>query len=366
LGQLRSLPQLTALELVLSRHDDASSLMQRLTSENAVAALQAVLPTQLRSFEFSIRSGKPELIAQAQLLFKSILAALPVMPQLTALTLVPYHMPPEVRLAVLTQLPHLQKLVLYGVDLADEQVAEIKQLKLRELDVDLTSPQVVQLCQPPHSLRLKQIPDTGTSVDESTMRALIHMPTLTELGPYYLDPEVWPLLSQLPKLRRLAMDPCCTLTTERMALLSSSLSACPAPLTGLALEHVRFFDVDDEQMEEQEEEPEESSDEEQQARWTMLLRGLPQLQNLIVLVRNALPLLPLLPLHCPELVQLRLFTTTPAEELIAHLAHPTMEILDLRCTDDPLSEEQTDQLLSSSRLPELIDCTSSYCKDDFD
>jgi hypothetical protein len=177
LGQLRSLPQLTALELLLRSNDDVAALLRQLTPENAVAALQAALPTQLRSFEFSIRSGNPELIVQAQLLFKSILAALPFMPQLTTLTLAFHTMSPELRLAVLAQLPQLRKLTLYGIAWTDEQLTEIKQLsQLRELDTRLTLAVL-----PVHLPQLESLLLTTTSSSEEVIARLAH-PTLQQLG----------------------------------------------------------------------------------------------------------------------------------------------------------------------------------------
>jgi len=82
LGQLRSLPQLTACTLCT----DAASptLIQSMTSDTAVATLQAVLPTGLRTFEFLMRALDVQASTRA---LQSMLAALPVMSQLTELNL---------------------------------------------------------------------------------------------------------------------------------------------------------------------------------------------------------------------------------------------------------------------------------------
>ena len=54
-------------------------------------------------------------------------------------------------------------------------------------------------------MQLERIYLRHLNVDEPVMRALLHMPTLTELDPQSLLPPAWPLLPQLPALRRLTV-----------------------------------------------------------------------------------------------------------------------------------------------------------------
>jgi hypothetical protein len=81
----RSLPQLTALQFELSTFTTSIPLIRKLTSDTAVATLQAALPTRLRIFEFLVRALDVQASTWA---LQSVLAALPaVMTQLTELNL---------------------------------------------------------------------------------------------------------------------------------------------------------------------------------------------------------------------------------------------------------------------------------------
>jgi hypothetical protein len=141
------------------------------------------------------------------------------------------------------QLPHLRKLTMDGIRWTRERLRELKQLsQLRELHILIwTSMQLLcrrpqekelllcgrdELCQPPHSLQLERISLRHLSVDEPVMRALLHLPTLTELDPQSLLPSAWPLLSQFPALRRLTIRFYSQLTMADTTLLSTSLSTC--------------------------------------------------------------------------------------------------------------------------------------------
>jgi hypothetical protein len=229
LVQLRSLPQLTALELELRSNDDVAALMQQLTSENAVAALRSVLPTQLRSFSLAVRATVV-LDAPTQLLFPSIFSAVAVMLQLTELDIrfQSHGIPLGARFDALTQLPQLRKLAMYGVEWTDERLAEFKQLsQLRELNSNLMFDQLIALCQPPHSMQQLECIDLGSiSVDKSVMRALLHLPTLTDLAPACFHSEAWAMLPQLPLLRRLTVNPFSALSDVCATLLATSLSGC--------------------------------------------------------------------------------------------------------------------------------------------
>jgi hypothetical protein len=124
MGQLRALPQLTALQIVLPTHTHAAALLDELTPDTAVAALQSVLPTQLRSFSLESSVGAIEPLSDStQLLFSSVLSAVVVMPQLTELDIRSrsYEMTLDARFGALAQLPQLRKLSVYGVEWTDDR-----------------------------------------------------------------------------------------------------------------------------------------------------------------------------------------------------------------------------------------------------
>jgi hypothetical protein len=176
-----------------------------------------------------------------------MLAALPaVMSQLTELNLDVNISggDVDVRLDGLMQLPHLRKLTMYGIRWTDERLTELKQLsQLRDLHILIwPSMQLAELFQPPHSLQLERISLRHLNVDEPVMRALFHLPTLTELDPLSLLPSAWPLLPQLPALRRLTIRFYSELTVADTTLLSTSLAACRA-LTELYLVDFSFRDA---------------------------------------------------------------------------------------------------------------------------
>jgi hypothetical protein len=240
LVQLRSLSQLTALSLQLRTNDDVAALVRGLTRETAVAVFQATLPPQLRAFEFSLRAVSLQSSAEAQLLLSAVLGALPVLTHLTTLCIRQVCLLSEMRLDVLSQMPHLRSLSLNYVRWTDERLAELKQLStLREFESIMSSEELFKFCQPPHSLQLEHFHLTGIAVDVPLMRALLHLPTLTALEHLHLLPEAWPLLPQLPLLRRLGIGLFNDLTAEHTSLLSASLSSCRA-LTELTILHVSF------------------------------------------------------------------------------------------------------------------------------
>jgi hypothetical protein len=352
LAQLRSLPQLTALELELRSNDDIAALMQRLTFENAVAALQSVLPPQLRSFSLAL-GATVWLDAPTRLLFSSIFSAVTVMPQLTELDIRSwsYGMPLDARFDALAQLPQSRKLSLYGlgnVDWTNEQLAEFKQLsQLRDLCIVLSRDNLFRLCQPPHSLQLEHIDLCNILVDESVMRALLHLPTLTELAPACFLSAAWPLLPQLLLLRRLTVNYFPGLSDVRATLLTTALTGCRA-LTELSLGNVVFVDRED------------TTNEQQQARWAEILRSVPLLQRFKVDTRQALSLLDVLPVHLPQLVHLELRTSAAVSEVVARLAHPTVQELELvRPSSGPLDASQLRELVGNPRVPCLVRCTCS-------
>jgi hypothetical protein len=175
-------------------------------------------------------------------------------------------------------------------------------------------------------------------VNQRVRHALLNMPTLTALEPSSLPLFAWPLLPQLPLLRRLAINHP-FLTAQDTTRLSTSLSSCRA-LTDLSLLGISFNDATDEQ---------------QQARWTELLGSVPQLHRFEVQTEHALPLLAVLPAHLPQLVFLKLSSAKTPKEIIAHLAHPTVQELELRSILGVwLNAEQMQQIVRSPRMPQLV------------
>jgi hypothetical protein len=85
LRQLRDLPRLTALRLTLYGDADVGHFMQGPTLDNAVAALHAVLPSQLRSFSVAAGSRDSPLGMQTAAVASPFWAALTDMTQLTEL-----------------------------------------------------------------------------------------------------------------------------------------------------------------------------------------------------------------------------------------------------------------------------------------
>jgi hypothetical protein len=122
LRRLRDLPRLTALNLTLDDTAAVGYFMRGLSPETAVAALRAVLPTQLRSFSITTGLQMP-LDEQSAVLASSFWAALVDMTQLTELTLEQHsrhlHVRPE-----LAGLTHLRKLTLGPAGDRGEHVAE--------------------------------------------------------------------------------------------------------------------------------------------------------------------------------------------------------------------------------------------------
>jgi hypothetical protein len=330
LRQLRALPQLTALQIVLPTHAHAVALLDGLTPNTAVAALQAVLPLQLRFFSLALENWVGVWFSDRQrdltrLLFSSLLSAVAVMRQLTELDVrcESYGTPLIARFDALAQLPHLRKLSLFDIVLTDEWIAELKQLsQLRELRTLLSHRELIRLCQPPHALQLEYIDLHDILVDESEMRAVLHLPTLTKLQPKYLRSAAWPLLPGLPLLRRVTIPIGPPLTAERTTLLSTTFSDCRA-LTELVLNNVDFRD----------DHGCEAIIEQQTARWTELLASVPQLQRFEVQTEHIPPLLAVLPEHLPQLVFLKLIifqrSHRRAEELL-RLAHPMVQELELK------------------------------------
>jgi hypothetical protein len=87
---------------------------------------------------------------------------------------------------MLAQLPRLRKLTLIQLDFrcTEGWLAQHKQHEaLRELNLFLKYAQLVVLCTQPHFRQLESIGLPGAQLYEATMRALMHLPTLTALDP---------------------------------------------------------------------------------------------------------------------------------------------------------------------------------------
>jgi hypothetical protein len=310
-----------------------------------------VLPTQLRVFVLLMRRDMPveEPTAHMRRLFSSVFAALPAMTQLTQLNIgcSSFSLAVEVRLDALARLPRLRKLwlSLAMIDWTDERIADLKQLnQLRELDINLTPTALIKLCQPLHSLRLECIDLGCMSVDQPLMSALLHLPTLTELAPAYFQSEAWPLLPQLPMLRRLTVSHFPALSDTHATLLATALSGCRA-LTALQLSGIAFEDDDGE----------DATDAHQQAYWAEILRSVPLLQRFMVSTRQDLSLLAVLPVHLPQLVCLLLFTWSSTSAVLLGLAHPTVQELQV-VTNDLVDDAQVRAFVRSPQLPQLVNC----------
>jgi hypothetical protein len=203
------------------------------------------------------------------------------------------------------------------------------------------------MCQPPHSLQLETLIGTDTELDEVSMRALVHLPTLTKLDMRSILPDAWPLLPELPRLRQLGTEQCIVLNGADTTSLSAALSRC-AVLDDLAIS--LDFVLDDGH--------EEPSEAEQRTRWTTLLRSLPNLVQLNVDILNTAPLLAVLPLHLPRLERLLLHSGDSNDAVVAQLAHPTLQEFELM-GEHALTDQEVHSLLHTPRLPRLVKCTNS-------
>jgi hypothetical protein len=134
------------------------------------------------------------------------------------------------QLDALVALPLLRNLAIDG-SMEGTPLYGLKALsQLRELELEhVHSDDLVSMCQPPHSLQLESLRvSMDAEVGEVEMRALVHLPTLTELDPSLLASAAWPMLPQLPHLRRLTLLPVDPLNREGASSLSAALSRCAA------------------------------------------------------------------------------------------------------------------------------------------
>jgi hypothetical protein len=325
--------------------------MQAVSLDNAAAELRTVLPPQLRSLRVVGGSNYDQLSEQTAALASSFWAALGDMPHLTELSIQLrsefMYVRPE-----LEGLLHLRKLTLGPAGGMGDHVAELKQLsQLRELILLEDRPDRIRLlCQPPHALQLESIilPSILLGVDEETMRAVVHLPTLTALDAGRMSDNAWPLLPQLPRLRRLSIDPCGSLSSGRMVPFCESLLRCTL-LEDLTLRNV-YLEADG---------PEADivTAEQQRAGWAALLSSVANLRRLDV-DGHVTHLLPMIPLHLPLLEELSLCGWGDRNvDHFASLAHPNVRLLELGWIDMHLpSADQLHSYMHSAQFPKLERC----------
>jgi hypothetical protein len=269
------------------------------------------------------------------------------MTQLTELSIEQYgeylHTQPD-----LARLPHLRKLTLGPAGEGGEHVESLRQLsQLRELTLHEDRPERIRLlCPPPHSLCLESLTLSSMHVNEVTMRSLLHLPTLTALHSLSVMPAAWPLLPQLPRLRRLSLSPSTSLTPGQLSSLCASFSHCSA-LEDLSLELVHFEADDRTRL----------TAEQIGAGWAALLSSVPNLRRLGI-DGDLTDLLPVLPLHLPLLEHLTLSGWCDGDvNLFASLAHPNIRLLEFGLIGwQQPSDEQMRACMHNERLPKLERC----------
>jgi hypothetical protein len=246
----------------------------------------------------------------------------------------------------LAGLTHLRKLTLGPAGQNGEHVAELKQLsQLQDLILlDHFPDRIRLLCRPPCALQIQRLTlaSYGLELDEATMRALLHLPKLTALNSWCVSHDAWPLLPQLPLLRRLRLWPSDRLTPDRMASLCAALSRCSA------LVDLHFagdiVSADGELL----------VAEQEQTAWAALLSSVPNLRRLCV-GGDVAPFLAVLPLHLAHLEELSLSGCGPhGAPPYVQVAHPNLRLLELGPSDpSPPSEEEVRAWMGSERLPKL-------------
>ena len=360
LRQLRHLPHLMAMQLTIRGSGDIQLLMEGLSLEAAAAGLRAVLPPQLRSFSVVLGSPYSWLDEHSVVLASSFWDAADGMTQLTELCILQFSREPMRLPRTLAQLPQLRKLMLGPAGEKGEHVAEGKQLsQLRELVLFDDRPDRIRLlCQPPHALQLESLSLPSTRVDEDTIQALLHLPTLTALDPDRIQPDAWPMLAQLPRLRCLRFSPSSAWTSDRLSSFCAALSRCSS-LEDLTLSHM---------------DPDMTSPaktmtvREVQERWAQLLPSVPNLRRMGVhMGSDDLPIFfRLLPLHLPRLESLALSNYSfplgaPLQvvgAIVARLAHPNLRQLEFGDINSGRRREQQPHAcnINSKRLPKLERC----------
>jgi hypothetical protein len=159
----------------------------------------------------------------------------------------------------------------------------------------------------------------------------------------------------LPRLRRLQITPALNITGAHAASLSTALAGCTA-LDDLTL--CLHFTCD--RNEEEEEEEEAIRTAAMEGQWTSILQSVPNLRRLVAVAHFAAPFLSTLPAHLPQLEELTLYAqSTSADCIVAQLAHPTLQQLEVD-SDCDLTSEQVHSLLHNPRLPQLRSCNLTF------
>jgi hypothetical protein len=207
---------------------------------------------------------------------------------------------------------------------------------------------------PSHSLQLEVL-HMETELFGDEMRALLSVPTLTELQPRVMDAAAWALLPQLPHLRRLVLLPETSLTADDTSSLSIALSHCSA-LEDLTLS-VSFEDEGGGGLLDENGAVPQAV---MESRWTNILCSVPNLRRMVVATGNdeLRALFTVLPAHLPRLEQLMLDSWSGSVgSILPQLAHPTLEQLQLRERQyRAVTEVQRHALLHNPRLPCLRGC----------
>jgi hypothetical protein len=352
LQQLRHLPRLTSLQLTLRDDDAVDHFMQGLSWDDARAALRAVVPLHLRSFCVAGGALFEPLGEEPAFLVSFFWTAVPAMTQLTELN-IELHSRYIHRWPELAHLPHLRKLTLGPVGEWGEFAAELKQLsQLRELTFLEDRPmRLRRLCQPPHALQLESLTFSSMELDEETMLALLHLPTLTALHPGRISSEsdAWALLPQLPCLRCFSFSSYSWLTPTQLSSLCTAFSHCSS-LVDLTIAQLSFKAEEGEQL----------TIEKERANWTALLSSVPHLRRLSI-DGSMDSLLAVLPLHLPLLDHLMLTLDGGGffgVDSFASMAHPNVRLLEFDGSNKrPVSDEQLRACLhNNEHFPKLERC----------
>jgi hypothetical protein len=245
----------------------------------------------------------------------------------------------------------LRKLHFACLGEAKALLTEVKQLsQLRELDICHAKPEELEcLCLPPHALQLQCL-HLSEIADHRRMSAMLHLPTLTSLELWFLQPDAWALLPQLPLLRRLEIEfEPNFMTPPLTSLMCSALSRCVAlveltlPLLFFPGEHHDAVDAEVEQR-----------------TWTELLRSTPHLRSFAARVKRPVPFLRALQSQLPALTTLSLLSCFALPvTVLQHLAHPTLQQVTLKSEYRELTQAQQGwraQLIHSAQLPQLDAC----------
>jgi hypothetical protein len=239
LRQLRALPRLTALNVIVDGADLENQIHSPGDSREQCAQLvRDSLPSQL----CSLTLGCDGAVSARQ----ALIDALPMLADLHTLHL--NMTADDLNLAPLLHLPRLSRLDLYRPP-SLVQCTVVKRLaELTALEANLrfwNRAALLQLLEPPHSLQRLRDLELGPceTVDPPLLAALLTLPALTEMQPAYVAPECWAALSHLGQLRSLHVGWGESFTAAQQSALESALRALPQ-LTRLCIDLERDAQFD--------------------------------------------------------------------------------------------------------------------------